>query len=135
MDTKKQTPTKARLAELLALYKNKYKNRHFDVIISSDDDAFQFLRSSRDELFPDCPVVFCGVNFFEDKMLAGKKDFTGVVEAFDLPGTLSLDAKTASRYKADYYGKRQDRYMQGKPGSCEPDASKFQDEYKIHDMG
>ncbi|MDQ1262933.1 MAG: hypothetical protein QG575_2114, partial [Euryarchaeota archaeon] len=90
MDTKKQAPTETRLAELLALYQNKYKNRHFDVIICSDDDAFQFLRSSRDELFPGCPVVFCGVNFFEDKMLAGKKDFTGVVEAFDLPGTLSL---------------------------------------------
>ena len=90
MDTKKQAPTKTRLADLLALYQNKYKNRHFDVIICSDDDAFQFLRNSRDELFPDSPVVFCGVNFFEDKMLAGKKGFTGVVEAFDLPGTLSL---------------------------------------------
>ena len=43
MDTKKQAPTKTRLAELLELYQNKYKNRHFDVIICSDDDAFQFL--------------------------------------------------------------------------------------------
>jgi ABC-type uncharacterized transport system substrate-binding protein len=90
MDTKKQAPTKTRLAELAELYQNKYKDRYFDVIICSDDDAFQFLRSNRDKLFPGSPVVFCGVNFFEDKMLAGKKDFTGVVEAFDLPGTLSL---------------------------------------------
>ena len=44
MDTKKQAPTKTRLAELLELYQNKYKNRHFDVIICSDDDAFQFLQ-------------------------------------------------------------------------------------------
>jgi len=90
MDTKKQSPSKTRLAELAELYRNKYKDRHFDVIICSDDDAFQFLHSYRDELFSGSPVVFCGVNFFEDKMLAGKKDFTGVVEAFDLPGTLSL---------------------------------------------
>ena len=90
MDTKKVAPTKTRLAELKELYKNKYKNYHFDVSLCSDDDAFQFLLSNRDELFSGCPVVFCGVNFFEDKMLASKKGFTGVVEAFDLPGTLSL---------------------------------------------
>ncbi len=90
MDTKKQAPTKARLAELKDLYRNKYKDLHFAVIICSDDDAFQFLLDNRDELFPGCPVVFCGINFFDDEMLAGKHGFTGVVEAFDLQSTLSL---------------------------------------------
>ena len=90
MDTKKQAPTKTRLEELKELYKVRYSDRHFDVIICSDDDAFQFLLDNRDELFSSTPVVFCGVNFFDDKMLAGKHGFTGVVEAFDLPGTISL---------------------------------------------
>jgi hypothetical protein len=90
MDTKKQAPTETRLAELKKLYKNKYQNIHFDVILCSDDDAFNFLLSNRDDLFPNTPVVFCGVNFFDDEVLAGKSGFTGVVEAFDLPGTLSL---------------------------------------------
>ena len=90
MDTKKQAPTETRLAELKESFRIKYKDHHFDVIICSDDDAFSFLLKNRDELFRESPVVFCGVNFFEDKMLAGKKGFTGVVEAFDLPGTLSL---------------------------------------------
>lgn len=90
MDTKKQAPTKTRLAELSELYRNKYKNRHFDVIICSDDDAFQFLLNNRNEMFSSSPVVFCGVNFFEDNMLVGKTGFTGVVEAFDLPSTISL---------------------------------------------
>ncbi|MDD2836355.1 MAG: hypothetical protein PHY05_09430, partial [Methanothrix sp.] len=93
MDTKRQPPTESRLAELFELYQNKYKNRHFDVIICSDNDAFQFLLNNRDRLFSDSPVVFCGVNFFEDKMLAGQKGFTGVVEAFDLPSVLSLMLK------------------------------------------
>jgi hypothetical protein len=90
MDTKKQTPDKARLAQLKEQYKSKYKDRHFDVIICSDDDAFHFLLDNRDEIFPGSPVVFCGVNYFEDDMLAGKEGFTGVVEAFDLPSTLDL---------------------------------------------
>ena len=90
MDTKKQAPTKTRLEELKEIYKVRYSDRHFDVIICSDDDAFQFLLDNRDELFSSTPVVFCGVNFFDDKMLAGKHSFTGVVEAFDLPGTISL---------------------------------------------
>jgi len=121
MDTKKQAPTKTRLAELVESYQKKYKDRHFDVIICSDDDAFQFLRSNRDELFSGCPVVFCGVNFFEDKMLAGKKGFTGVVEAFDLPGTLSLMQSLHPNTKR--YGKRQNRHRQGQPGGREPDSS------------
>jgi uncharacterized protein YjbI with pentapeptide repeats/basic membrane lipoprotein Med (substrate-binding protein (PBP1-ABC) superfamily) len=93
MDTKKQAPNEARLDELKKLYQSKYKDSHFDVIICSDDDAFQFLLNNRDELFPGTPVVFCGVNFFEDDMLSGKKGFTGVVEAFDLPNTISLMLK------------------------------------------
>ena len=93
MDTKKQAPTEARLNELKKLYKSRYEDRHFDVIICSDDDAFQFLLNNRDELFSSTPVVFCGVNFFEDQMLTAGKNFTGVVEAFDLPGTISLMLK------------------------------------------
>jgi uncharacterized protein YjbI with pentapeptide repeats len=93
MDTKKQAPTKMRLEELKNLYKVRYNDRHFDVIICSDDDAFQFLLNNRDRLFSSTPVVFCGVNFFEDEMLAGKHGFTGVVEAFDLPSTISLMLK------------------------------------------
>jgi len=90
MDTKKQAPTKTRLEELKELYKSRYREHHFDVVVCSDDDALQFLLNNRDELFPDSPVVFCGVNFFEDKMLSGHKSFTGVVEAFDLSSTISL---------------------------------------------
>ncbi|HNX09574.1 MAG TPA: hypothetical protein PKL29_05625, partial [Methanothrix sp.] len=90
MDTKKQPPTEMRLDELKESFRARYKDHRFDVIICSDDDAFDFLLKYRDELFGKVPVVFCGVNFFEDDMLKGKSSFTGVVEAFDLSGTISL---------------------------------------------
>jgi PAS domain S-box-containing protein len=75
-----------RLAEAL---KRKYARISIDAIIATDDDAFQFLLARRMELFPAAPVVFCGVNFFDEAMLDGKRDFfTGVVEAYDVRNTL-----------------------------------------------
>jgi PAS domain S-box-containing protein len=88
MDTKR-VPTaddEPRLVELLA---RKYSRIPIDVVIASDDDAFQFMLSRRERLFPAAPVVFCGVNFFDDSMLSGKRAFfTGVVEAYDVRNTL-----------------------------------------------
>jgi PAS domain S-box-containing protein len=85
---------------LYELYKRKFANSRFDVIISSDDDAFNFLLKHRQDLFPGTPVVFCGVNYFRDSMLAGPDGFTGVVESFDVKRTLdvALKAHPDARY-------------------------------------
>ncbi len=93
MDTKRIDPNVARLADLKTLYLKKYKDRHFDVIISTDTDAFKFLLNNREEIFPGTPVVFCGVISFEDEMLRGKRNFTGVMEVFDIRDTISLMLK------------------------------------------
>ncbi|WP_243361032.1 ABC transporter substrate binding protein [Fundidesulfovibrio terrae] len=88
MDTKRvhESRDDARLADFL---KDKYARVRFDAVIASDDDAFQFLLDKRATLFPNAPVVFCGVNFFDEDKLAGKRDFfTGVVEAYDVRNTL-----------------------------------------------
>ncbi|VVB71759.1 Pentapeptide repeats (8 copies) [uncultured archaeon] len=90
MNTKKHLPDASRLAYLRSVYHQKYSGQHFDLVISTDDDAFDFLLNNRDDLFLGTPVVFCGVNYFQDRMLAGKRGFTGVVEAFDLNATLDL---------------------------------------------
>ena len=71
-------------------YLEKYRQTKFDLILSSDNNAFDFLRKYRDDLFPDVPVVFCGVNFFQDEQIAGLKDFTGVEEVFDSAATLEI---------------------------------------------
>ncbi|RQW80297.1 MAG: hypothetical protein EHM14_05450, partial [Methanothrix sp.] len=90
MDSKRIAPDEERLEYLKGLYLQKYKDRHFDVILSADTDAFYFLLNNRDEIFPGAPVVFCGVVYFNEKMLEGKSGFTGVLESYDVKDTLAL---------------------------------------------
>ncbi len=76
--------------ELAAMYKRKYADYQPDVIVSTDDNAFQFLLRRRDELFPGTPVVFCGVNSFDRSMIRGVSGVTGVVEKLDQKATIDL---------------------------------------------
>jgi signal transduction histidine kinase len=69
---------------LYEVYKLKYKNFKFDAIIVTDNNAFDFIRKYRDDLFPGTPVVFCGVNYFEESYLTGQKLITGINEENDL---------------------------------------------------
>lgn len=71
-------------------YRLKFRAMKFRVIIASDNDAFDFLLSYRDDLFPGTPVVFCGVNDFEPSQLHGARLFTGVNESADLAATFDL---------------------------------------------
>eukprot|EP01022_Parablepharisma_sp_SALTPOND_P021796 TRINITY_DN435_c8_g1_i1.p1 TRINITY_DN435_c8_g1~~TRINITY_DN435_c8_g1_i1.p1 ORF type:complete len:1012 (+),score=248.93 TRINITY_DN435_c8_g1_i1:197-3232(+) len=78
------------VGELRSLYRQKYGDIDFDVIIASDNDAFNFLRRYRDEIFPGAPVVFCGVNNFQPSWLDDFPKVTGIGEYFDLEGTMEL---------------------------------------------
>ena len=78
------------LQNLRELYRHKYRNRRFDVIICSDDYAFNFLLAHHQELFPGTPIVFCGVNNFEDSMLVGHDLITGVVESLDIRSSIDV---------------------------------------------
>ncbi len=77
---------------LLRLYKEKFTEGQFDVVMVSDNDAFTFARQYRDELFPNVPIVFCGVNDLKDNWLE-QGNITGVVENFDLLLTLDVALK------------------------------------------
>jgi PAS domain S-box-containing protein len=61
----------------------------YDVVLTADDNALRFAEANRKDLFPDTPVVFFGVN---DQALAHARgrddDFTGVIEAVSMEGTL-----------------------------------------------
>lgn len=89
MDTK-QFPTEELFPRLHDLYVTKYKNIKFDLILSSDNNAFDFLKSHRDKLFPGAPVVFCGLNNLTPAMLEGFDNITGITEDYDLKGTIEL---------------------------------------------
>ncbi|MGI6092729.1 MAG: ABC transporter substrate binding protein [Negativicutes bacterium] len=78
------------ISQLFEMYKYKFKDKKFDVIIASDDPAFAFLLKYHDRLFPNTPVVFCGVNYFTDSMLANQNHFTGIVEGQDIKSTLDI---------------------------------------------
>ncbi|MTK13121.1 MAG: EAL domain-containing protein [Clostridiaceae bacterium] len=70
------------------LCKIKYADTKFDVIICSDNDALNFLVKYGDSLFPNTPVVFCGVNNFNQSMLNRHKNYTGIVETIDIEPTI-----------------------------------------------
>ena len=72
------------------LYARKFASHHFDAIVATDNNAFDFLREYRDQLFPGTPVVFCGVNYFKKSDLDGHRLFTGVSEEADVKNTLDL---------------------------------------------
>ncbi len=79
MDTKRYKPEQI-FTHLKELYQHKYQGLRFDVIICSDNNALSFLLQYGNELFPDVPAVFCGVENFDDSMLQGQEAITGVVE-------------------------------------------------------
>ncbi|MEA3498608.1 MAG: ABC transporter substrate binding protein, partial [Campylobacterota bacterium] len=101
MDTKRIF-TKEYLINLKKLYQNKYQNTKLDLILSSDNNAFNFLRKNRDELFGDIPVSFCGVNFFKDSDISGLTNYTGATEIFDAKQTVEIALKLNPKIKNIY---------------------------------
>lgn len=73
-----------------------YKLQHrlpYDLIVSADDNALTFIRRYGDELFPDTPVVFLGLNNHDlATKLANDQPplLTGVAEAVSIGETLDL---------------------------------------------
>ncbi len=75
---------------LASLWSYKYKNNNLDCLIVCDDNALNLALFLRDDLFKDIPIVFCGVNFYDPDRFASIGNITGVIEAYDLPGTLKI---------------------------------------------
>lgn len=69
---------------------SKYKDVSLSVILASDNNAYDFLRKYRDKIFPNVPVVFCGVNHFQLQQIAHLEDFTGVEEIISFKETVNL---------------------------------------------
>jgi two-component sensor histidine kinase/ABC-type uncharacterized transport system substrate-binding protein len=78
---------------LLHVYRNKFETTRFDAIISSDDNALRFLLMHHEDLFPGVPIVFCGVNDYEDEMLIGHENTTGVLEFLDQQASIDIALK------------------------------------------
>ncbi|SHH69726.1 ABC transporter substrate binding protein [Clostridium grantii] len=92
MDTK-VIKDKEHLKNLYELYKHKYKDSKFDVILASDNDAYEFLKSYHEELFPDTPIIVCGLNQYDQYITKNDNLFTGISENVDVKSTIDLAMK------------------------------------------
>ncbi len=92
MDTKRINDEKYKLL-LLDIFKYKFSEAHFDVIITTDNIALNFMLQHRDTLFPETPVVFCGVNNFHQSMIPERHLYTGTTEAIAVRETLDTARK------------------------------------------
>lgn len=92
MDTRRFD--KKKYLEIVNTYlASKYVNdteTKIDLIICSDDNALDFLLANRREFFPGIPIVFCGVNPYNEGRIPLQAGITGVIEQADIPSTLRI---------------------------------------------
>lgn len=92
MDSRRFIDDKKHIQSLVELFRHKYKRIDLDLIISTDDFALDFLLQYRDELFPQVPVVYNGVNFDPTEKLKGKEGYSGILEGDAILKNLELIA-------------------------------------------
>ena len=98
MDTK-WSDTAEYNQKLRELFLIKYKNKKFDAVITSDDNALRFAVKNHQDIFNEAPIAFCGVNDFDPSFTAGNHKISGVLEKGDFVESLALAMKL--RPKAD----------------------------------
>ncbi|MBU2262261.1 MAG: PAS domain S-box protein [Proteobacteria bacterium] len=86
----KRLPDGRHLAELKKLFRQKYQNKKFSVVIAMDNPALEFAIDNQAELFGNAPIVFCGINNYTPSLLKGRSNVTGIVEAIDIAGTIEV---------------------------------------------
>jgi signal transduction histidine kinase/ABC-type uncharacterized transport system substrate-binding protein len=81
---------------LMSLYEKKFSNRKYEVVISADNYAYEFVLKNHKKLFDKSSVVFTGVENFDKNYipLDLKKYVTGVVEYKDIKKNIELIKKT-----------------------------------------
>jgi len=76
--------------KLTNLLKHKYQKYEPDIIITTDDHAYNFMLEHGDNLFPDKPIVFSGVNILAPETLERKRNIVGIEEGMEIEGNLEL---------------------------------------------
>ncbi len=89
LDTKRHFE-KSYFRQLKELYRQKYRSTGIDIIITSDDNALDFILSIRKELFPDIPLIFCGIDHIKPERIAGHEPLYGIEEADSTASTIDL---------------------------------------------
>lgn len=78
---------------LYDIYRNKFRDSKFDIIVLADKTSLEFVRKYHDKLFKNTPVVFCGVTEIEDISKLDSNYFTGITSATDIRSTIDIALK------------------------------------------
>ncbi len=85
----------------------KYRDHDLSLILCSDNNALDFMLHYHHTLYHETPVAFCGVNDFDDSIIRGHPEITGVAEIFSARETvelaLSLHPETVEIYIINDY--------------------------------
>ncbi|MBP8083862.1 MAG: hypothetical protein KAZ87_11740 [Spirochaetes bacterium] len=82
LDTKRNSSPEY-MEYLKKIFLLKYSKNDFDIVILSDDNAFNFILQFRNSIFKNIPIVFCGINNYNPSMIKGYENITGIAEYYD----------------------------------------------------
>lgn len=71
----------------------KHGQTRYDAVIVADNDALTFANNYHDVVFPKTPIIFCGINDFKPILVSNLEEVTGVKEAVDYEGVISLSLR------------------------------------------
>ena len=92
MDTKRYSDL-LHTENLYKTFLHKFSKIKFDLIFTSDNNAFEFVKKHNKKLFHESPVVFNGVNYLKKEDTLGFPNFTGISEVHDLEKNYNLVKK------------------------------------------
>jgi len=97
MDSKK-IDNQEYLDTLMSLYEKKFSNRKYDVIISADNYAYEYVLKNHKKIFNSSFLVFCGVENFDKNPIPNemKNYVTGVIEFKEIKKNIKLIKDTIS---------------------------------------
>jgi len=103
MDTKRFKPTDKYFNLYFNFFKNKYKHISFDIIITTDDNALNFVRFYKNSfLFKNAKVFFQGVNNLSLKNRLDKNIYAGILEKKEPLLQLRFAKKVMANLKVVY---------------------------------
>jgi vacuolar-type H+-ATPase subunit F/Vma7 len=103
MDTKNFRPTDNIDKNQIDYYTKKYKNIDFDVVVTTDDNALNFIRKFKvKKLFEKAKVFFCGVNNLPLYKILPHDTYAGVFEKKNPLANLNIAKKINKNLKIVY---------------------------------
>lgn len=88
LDTKRHSDPAYFSHILDAILHYKFKDRSYDLVLVSDNEAFNFVLVHRDDLFRRTPIIFCGINSGTPALAEKVKNVTGVYGDPDFSGVI-----------------------------------------------